>query len=155
MIKKFSDFSSTEKKARHAAGVAIIHEDQILLVHPTGGSWTRPIMGIPKGGIEEGEDLMDAAIREVFEETGIRLSPPQLDTRVETVDIFNNAGKYRHSLYYFICRISDLTEIGLTSKSVPKSQLQIEEIDWAGFVNIREAYSKTAKSQLIILDRLS
>jgi hypothetical protein len=33
--------------------------------------------------------------------------------------------------------------------------LQKEEVDWAGFINIKEAYGKVSRAQLIILDRLS
>ena len=155
MIKPFSDFLNEKKKNWAGAGVAIVYDAKILLVHPANGSWVKPIMGIPKGGIEEGEDLLHAALRELKEETGIDLSADKLEPNVETVEIFNKDGKYQHSLHYFVCRINDLSEIGLDSLSVPKSQLQKEEVDWAGFINIKEAYGKVSRAQLIILDRLS
>ena len=155
MIKTFSDFLNEKKKNWAGAGVAIVYDAKILLVHPANGSWVKPIMGIPKGGIEEGEDLLHAALRELKEETGIDLSADNLEPNVETVEIFNKDGKYQHSLHYFVCRINDLSEIGLDSLSVPKSQLQKEEVDWAGFINIKEAYGKVSRAQLIILDRLS
>jgi 8-oxo-dGTP pyrophosphatase MutT (NUDIX family) len=155
MIKTFSDFLNEKKKNWSGAGVAIVYDAKILLVHPANGSWVKPVMGIPKGGVEEGEDLLDAALRELREETGIELSPDKLESQVESIDIFNKDGKYQHSLHYFVCRISDLSEIGLDSLAVPKSQLQKEEVDWAGFINIKEAYGKVSRAQLIILDRLS
>ena len=155
MIKTFSDFLNEKKKNWAGAGVAIVYDAKILLVHPANGSWVKPIMGIPKGGIEEGEDLLHAALRELKEETGIDLSADKLEPNVEPAEIFNKDGKYQHSLHYFVCRINDLSEIGLDSLSVPKSQLQKEEVDWAGFINIKEAYGKVTKAQLIILDRLS
>jgi len=155
MIKTFSDFLTEGKKHSDAAGIAIIYDKKILLVHPANGSWVRPIMGIPKGGIEDGEELMTAALRELAEETGIKLSPSQLEPQVQTVEVFNKSGKHQHALHYFVCRIQDLSEIGLESLSVPKPQLQKEEVDWAGFIDIKQAYSKTTRAQLIILDRLS
>ena len=155
MIKTFSDFLNEKKKNWAGAGVAIVYDAKILLVHPANGSWVKPIMGIPKGGIEEGEDLLHAALRELKEETGIDLAADRLEPNVETVEIFNKDGKYQHPLHYFVCRINDLSEIGLDSLSVPKSQLQKEEVDWAGFINIKEAYGKVSRAQLIILDRLS
>lgn len=155
MIKRFSEFVFEGRITRDGAGIAIVYENKILLVHPTGGSWVKPIMGIPKGGINDGEDVMQAALRELREETGIQLLPAQLEPQVQTIEIFNRSGKYQHSLYYFIYRISDLSEIGLDSLSVPKSQLQKEEVDWAGFITIKDAYDKIARAQLIILDRLS
>ncbi len=98
---------------------------------------------------------MEAAFRELKEETGISVSPDKLDPVPEKVEVFNKAGKYQNSIYYFKYNISDLSEIGLDSISVPKQQLQKEEVDWAGFVDIKDAYHKVARAQLIILDRLS
>ena len=92
MIKTFSDFLNEKKKNWAGAGVAIVYDAKILLVHPANGSWVKPIMGIPKGGIEEGEDLLHAALRELKEETGIDLSADKLEPNVETVEIFNKDG---------------------------------------------------------------
>ena len=154
MIKPFSEFILEKKKNHNTAGVAILYSGKILLVHPANGSWVKPIMGIPKGQIEEGEDLMQAALRELSEETGITLTPDQLHPDVNTVDVFNKDGKYVNSLHYFVCAIADLSEIGLDSINIPKSQLQKEEVDWAGFIEVKAAYPKVSRSQLIILDRL-
>jgi 8-oxo-dGTP pyrophosphatase MutT (NUDIX family) len=154
MIKTFSDFMN-ESKSHDAAGIAIVYDGKILLVHPANGSWVKPIMGIPKGGIEPGEDILEAALRELNEETGISLSADKLDLDIQTVHVFDKNGNPKHALHYFVCKIKDLSEIGLDSLAVPKTQLQKEEIDWAGFVNIKEAYGKVSKAQLIILDRLS
>ena len=154
MISSFSKFNKEPKAYRHTAGIAIVYQGSILLVHPANGSWARPIMGIPKGQIENGENLIEAAIRETFEETGILIKPSQLDKIPKTVDIYSN-GKYKNTLTYFVCEISDLSEIGLSELSVPREQLQKEEIDWAGFIKIDKAYTKMSPYQLIILDRLS
>lgn len=54
-----------------SAGFLIQSEGKYLLVHATGAKDNK--WGIPKGKQEEGESLMDTAIREVFEETGIDL----------------------------------------------------------------------------------
>jgi 8-oxo-dGTP pyrophosphatase MutT (NUDIX family) len=136
------------------AGIAIVYDGKILLVHPANGSWVKPLMGIPKGKIEPGEEPMDAAIRETFEETGILIRPDKLSPAVQSVEIWKG-DKYRNSLHYLECKINDLSEIGLDSLKVPKSQLQSAEIDWAGFIKISEAYSKVINTQLLILDRLS
>ena len=46
-----------------------------------------------------------------------------------------------------------LAEIGLESERLSKSQLQLEEVDWAKFVSANDAYPITSRSQLIIIDR--
>jgi predicted NUDIX family NTP pyrophosphohydrolase len=156
MIKQFSEFVKESKdRGRDTAGIAIIYQTKILLVHPANGSWVKPIMGIPKGRIEEGEDVKLAAIRETFEETGIQINPDQLEPSPSTVEVFDKNGQYKNSIHYYVCRILDLSEIGLDTLSVPKAQLQKEEVDWAGFVDIKSAYGKVASAQRLILDRLS
>ncbi len=75
-------------KARDSAGLLIWRRTrrlEILLVHPGGPYWTRKDDGawsIPKGELEAGEDVLEAAKRETREETGFaprgrfrRLSP--------------------------------------------------------------------------------
>lgn len=55
---------------RHSAGGLIIHEGKVLAI-----SWTtHEYVCFPKGGIEKGETSEQAAVREVFEETGYRAS---------------------------------------------------------------------------------
>lgn len=46
---------------------------EILLVHPRGATFRRPLFGIPKGLVEAGETLEAAACRETHEETGLRV----------------------------------------------------------------------------------
>lgn len=54
------------------------HKGEILLLHrqdhkPEGSTW-----GVPAGKIDIGENTLEAITRELHEETGIQLSPPQL-----------------------------------------------------------------------------
>jgi len=56
-----------------ASGVVIDAEGRLLLIlrtqEPEAGRWT-----VPGGCVERGESLEQAAVREVFEETGIRIA---------------------------------------------------------------------------------
>ncbi len=52
-------------KSRSAGGIVIGPHGKILVVDQ-GGSWS-----LPKGHIENGEKILDAAKREIYEETGI------------------------------------------------------------------------------------
>ncbi len=67
--------------AQKSAGILVYrlndHEPQMLLVHPGGPFWARKDDGawsIPKGLLEDGEDTLTAARRELAEETGCRPS---------------------------------------------------------------------------------
>lgn len=151
MNEAWEDIDFSAKK--NAAGVAIIWNKQILLVHPTGSSWQKSALGIPKGGIESGEDILEAAVRELREETGIILQPTDLDPEPLVANYYNKNGSLAWQLIYFTKVIESLDQINLKSARIPKNQLQLTEIDWAGFVPIDQAYHKIHRSQLIILDR--
>jgi 8-oxo-dGTP pyrophosphatase MutT (NUDIX family) len=157
MIKRFGEFNESTHHENGAAGIAIVlktvAEPMILLVHATNSSWQKPRLGIPKGRIEDGESIIDAAIRETYEETGIKVSPQMLEPGIETAEVWNGS-KFAYNIHYLVLRINDPSDIGLDSIRVPKSQLQIEEVDWAGFIGLGEAYEKISSSQRIILDRV-
>ena len=149
----WEDVNMNAKK--NAAGVCIIWDGKILLVHPTNASWQKSALGIPKGGIDPGEEPKAAAVRELFEETGIRVAESDLHPEPWVCNSITDKGKLKWQLIYFQLQINDLSEIGLTSPKVPKEQLQLDEIDWAGFIPYPDAYSKIHKPQMIILDRLT
>jgi 8-oxo-dGTP pyrophosphatase MutT (NUDIX family) len=153
-VKNFNKFINESEDTKNVAGIAFVWDGKLLLVHPTNASWQHSALGIPKGGIKVGEDPLDAAIREVFEETGIEVDPSKLDSEPHTVPRFKKDGSIDSQMIYFIMRIDDPSDIGMIGHKIDKEKLQLEEIDWAGFVKIEDAYPKIHKSQLIILDRV-
>ena len=78
------------KKRRIKAGVFIYDNEthRVLLVESCGYMW-----GAPKGTAEDGEDMYDCALREVEEETGIKLQREQLTSYVYMK---------RHTYYFFV-----------------------------------------------------
>ena len=51
-----------------AAGGVVVRDGQVALIHrPKYDDWT-----LPKGKLDPGEDFAEAALREVWEETGLR-----------------------------------------------------------------------------------
>lgn len=121
-----------------SAGIAFIRNNKILLVHPTKTSW-KGTFGIPKGRVEEGEGLADAAVRETFEEIGISIDPLMISSEPKTV-LYKNKGKHkvRKIVHYFVVDATDLD----IPDVIPKEQLQLEEVDWAGFLSKKEARKK-------------
>ncbi len=60
----------TDSQEKVSAGGVVIRREgtpQVCLIRPAG----RRVWGLPKGGVETGETLAQAAVREVAEETGI------------------------------------------------------------------------------------
>jgi len=125
---------------KKSAGIVILYKDKMLACHPTGWKWHNSY-SIPKGGIEEGESILDAALRECKEEVGISINSKQLDDKMYQIEYQSSnkkKGIYK-IVYYWLCRIENLSEIGLKDEVVPKNQLQREEVDWAGFLDYKEA----------------
>lgn len=81
-----------------SAGCVVTREGpngtEILLVHPRGATFKRPLFGIPKGLVEAGEALEDTARRETEEETGIRV-------RIRTAlgSVKQTSGKIVHAFW--------------------------------------------------------
>lgn len=62
---------------RLSAGLVLVREGRVLLVHPGGPFWANKDEGawsIPKGELEPGEEPLAAAVRETGEELGV--APP-------------------------------------------------------------------------------
>lgn len=54
------------KRTKSAGGVVLNKNEEILVVNQNGNSWS-----LPKGHIDEGEEVLEAAVREIYEESGI------------------------------------------------------------------------------------
>ena len=69
----FKEFLNESKlEQRFSAGLAIIWDGKILLAHTTGRK-SNTGWGIPKGGVDKGESKINAAIRETYEELGVKV----------------------------------------------------------------------------------
>lgn len=55
------------KKSTVAGGVIINENDEIIVVSQKGTSWS-----LPKGHVEENETKLEGALREIYEETGVK-----------------------------------------------------------------------------------
>lgn len=55
------------KVSESAGGVVLNKKGEVLVVNQQGNSWS-----LPKGGIEKGEAVLEAAKREIYEESGIK-----------------------------------------------------------------------------------
>jgi len=82
----------------------VIRDGQVLLVRranpPDAGLW-----GFPGGKIENGETLQQAALRELFEETGVEADEPRVFTALDAFEREGDGGLRRHFiLIAALCR---------------------------------------------------
>ena len=130
-------------KIKISAGTAILFKNKILLCHPTNLHWVNSFSP-PKGGVDEGETLLQAALRETREEVGINLLPSQIsniDSPIEFLYI-NKKGELFKKVYMYIVKIDSLSEIDASSEVLDTDRLQASEVTWAGFMTKDEAMDK-------------
>jgi predicted NUDIX family NTP pyrophosphohydrolase len=146
---------------RRSAGIVLYRAGaaglEVLLVHPGGPFWAKKDLGawsIPKGEYEPGEDPQACALREFEEETGTRLSAPEL---VDLGAVVQKAGK---EVTAWAAR-GDLDAAAVRSNSFtmewpPRSgrQQEFPEIDRAEWFTLEAARGKLVSAQVELLDRL-
>lgn len=87
-------------------GVVLNSKRKLLVIVERSDEADKPnYYKLPGGALEEGEHIVEGAIREVREETGML-------TRFESLVCFRHWHGYRHgkSDFYFVCRLSPLSE---------------------------------------------
>jgi 8-oxo-dGTP diphosphatase len=107
-------------------GAVVVHEGKVLLVRrgrePLKGQWS-----LPGGLLEVGESLEDGVIREVSEETGLRVAPLEL---IELLDRIHREGdrvRYHYVIADYLCRV---TEGNLQAASDADEVRWVERAEW-------------------------
>lgn len=131
-------------------------ELNVFLIHPGGPFFVNKdqgFWGIPKGEINAGEDLLEAAKREFMEETGIKLNGNEF---MELGTIKQKNGKIVHA-WAFEGDWSGLLISNYFSMEWPLKSGKFKkfpEVDKAGFFNIEEAKKKMSEVQFEFINRL-
>lgn len=154
-IPQFKQFiNELAMETRYSAGLAIVFDGKVLLGHSTGRK-SNTGFGISKGGIDDGESIIEAAIRETREEFGIKIPKKLIKSPEYTFVVTSRKYKYNKVVYYYIVELESLAQIGLKKLKVPKKQLQVKEIDSARFMDREEANKHIMLSQIPVLQNLT
>ena len=131
----------------------------MLLVHPGGPYWAKKDLGawsIPKGLVEDGEEPLGCALRELEEELGSSFSFAD-DALIELGSVRQKAGKLVHCWAVE----ADFDPATLRSNTFslewpPRSGVEREfpEVDRAEWFGIEQARGKIIAAQAEFLDRL-
>ncbi len=133
-------------------------EIEVLLVHPGGPFWTKKDDGawsVPKGEVDEGEELLAVAIREFGEELGAE--PPDIGAAVFLGELRQPSGKLV-SVWALEgdLDVSDVRSNTFTMEWPPRSgrSAAFPEVDRAGWFEPATARLKLLRGQVPFLDRL-
>lgn len=129
---------------------------EVLLVHPGGPFWSNKDFGawsIPKGEFEDDENPLDAAMREMEEETGIKIS----GKFIELSPVKQKSGK---QVYAWAIRGN------VNPAQIKSNEFELEwppgsgkkktfpEIDRAGWFTTMEAKERIVKGQSAFIEEL-
>ena len=149
-----------DRRAKTSAGILLyrspLSRPEVLLVHPGGPFWAKRDLGawsVPKGEVDADEDLLEAAKREFFEETGHRVG----GTFIELAAVRQPSGKVVHA--WAVEGEIDAASIVSNTFAIewpPKSgkMRQFPEIDRAEWFALAEAREKILAGQRPLLDQL-
>lgn len=140
----------TEGNYIKSAGLVIIQGNKILLAHPTNAAWSKSY-SIPKGILENNESTLSAAIRETAEEVGVKDIEKYINHYEYEIPYINNASKLYKKVYYYVAYLPD----NYLPDVLPKSQLQLAEVDWAGFLDLNKAKEKIAPKLNVVLQEIA
>jgi predicted NUDIX family NTP pyrophosphohydrolase len=117
---------------------------EVLLVHPRRATFRRPLFGIPKGLVETGETLEQAAQRETEEETGLRVI-----IREPLGSVTQKSGKIVHA---FWAEVEPSSRAAIDDRG--RCHAPDGENDVCRFYPVEKAYALMIPAQSEFLDRL-
>lgn len=127
-----------EINKRTAVRAALRYGDRILMVKTSRGDYK-----FPGGGVQDGEALEEALLREIAEETGyvrVKLGDKLGKVLQQRLDYKDQSKYFVMESFYYTGELSDLTNIGLNLDDYE------DELDFHGeFVSIQEALDKNKR----------
>ena len=149
------------RRAAISAGLILFRRSaerglEIFLAHPGGPFWANRDAGawtIPKGVVEDGEDLLDAARREFNEETGIVASGPFIPLG----SIKQKAGKTVHAWAWEGDADAATITSNYTTTEWPRGSgkmLSFAEVDRCQWFDAKTAIEKMNPAQSELVGRL-
>ncbi|MCK5149794.1 NUDIX domain-containing protein [Candidatus Pacearchaeota archaeon] len=139
-LRSLLEKAKKDKIEKFVVGAVIQDKDQVLLLKRPAEDFMGGINELPSGNMEEGEELFEALIREVKEETNLDLK--QIKKYLGTFDYLSGSGKSARQ-FNFLINVEEKGEIKLTEH---------DEHYWAN--EGHEAFEKVTDSVKEVLKKI-
>lgn len=143
---------------KRSAGILLYRRSaaalEVFLVHPGGPLWAKKDLhawSIPKGEYNASENVQAAALRELEEETGFRVSAPL----VTLGEARQPSGKIVAAFAVEVTDFSAFDPAAIRSNTFTLFGREFPEVDRAAWFPIPAAREKILPGQLLFLDRLA
>jgi 8-oxo-dGTP pyrophosphatase MutT (NUDIX family) len=123
--KNYND--SIETVCRPSSRGIIIRDGKIGMIHSKKFDYYK----FPGGGIDDGESIKDAMIREVREEAGLIVIPESVEEfgNVHRRSVTENGGLFLQDNYYFICKCEEQIASQVLDEYEAKEGFTLEFVD--------------------------
>ncbi len=122
-------------------GAVIIKDNKILLLERPKDDFMPKIFELPSGKVEENESLKEALIREVLEETNLKIK--EIKKYIDSFDYLSSSKKKKRQ-FNFLVEVESFENIKLTEHESYKF-LTIEELE---NYNVTESVKNTIKKAM-------
>jgi len=138
-ILKYRDFE--KMNVRVTSGIVFIYRNKIMLVHPSDRKWDNSF-SYPKGKIDNGESIKDAAVRETEEEIGVKF-PRKFLSNKNLYRIVNRDEEFGGLIkidYYYLVKLDDnMFRKYFKQDIIKRKKLPHGELDWGGFMSSKQS----------------
>jgi len=147
----FYDYLYESKAESHnLSGVVLIYNNKILLVRPKKFKKRMKKWSVPKGHIEKGSSKIDTALRELKEESRIKLTKERLKTSPKIVINYFKSNANKTLTCYVVTVSKEEVNVRLFNDMILGNFLKGETIE-AGFFTKEDAEGIIEKDQLELL----
>ena len=134
------------------SGVLIIVDDKLLMVKARKFKEESEKWSIPKGKIDKMSSSPDNALKELEEETGIKLPKNALDNAEKTKVYYKKSGKIKELVTFIVRLKKEDLNVDMNKKwEVSKKYFDTDEVYKAKFFSKKKAIKKIETGQMSLL----